>query len=143
MTTISVRHARPEDADELIDLIGDLGHQLELADLRGNLARLDDEKLPQLIAEKGGRIAGLLGMDCMHPVYRSRPVARITILVVAEHERGSRVGQTLVEHSVGIAREWGCEMIEVTSNDRLTDAHTFYLHLGFSQTSRRFALMID
>lgn len=141
--TISLRQARPEDAEELIVLIGDLGHQLALTDLGNNLARLNDEKLPQLVAEKDGRIAGLLGMDCMYPVYRSRPVARITILVVAEEVRGCGVGKTLVEHSVGVAREWGCEMIEVTSNDRLTDAHAFYLHLGFSQTSRRFALKVD
>ena len=143
MTAISLRQARPEDAEDLIDLIGDLGHQLALTDLRGNLARLADEKLPQLVAEKDGRIVGLLGMDCMFPAYRSRPVARITILVVAEHVRGCGVGQALVEHSVEIARKWGCEMIEVTSNDRLTEAHAFYLHLGFSQTSRRFALMVD
>lgn len=143
MTAISIRHARPEDADDLIALIGDLGHRFELPDLRDNLARLIDERPPQLVAEKDGRIVGLLGMDRMYPVYRSRPVARITILVVAEPMRGCGVGQTLVKHSVEIARKWGCEMIEVTSNDRLTDAHGFYLHLGFSQTSRRFALGVD
>jgi len=79
----------------------------------------------------------------MEPLYRAKPVARMTILIVADTDRGRGIGRQLVEQAVAIAREWGCGMIEVTSNDRLEAAHDFYKALGWEKTSKRFALTLD
>jgi len=140
---MNIRNAAPDDAGQLADLIEGLDHHLTPEQLRANLERLEADGLPQLVAEEDGRIVGLLGMDRMEPLYRPKPVARMTILIVADSERGRGIGRQLVNHAVAIAKGWGCGMIEVTSNDRLEAAHDFYRALGWKKTSKRFALMLD
>lgn len=140
---MTIREAGAHDAEQIAALVAGLGHHLSADAVRSNLSRLATDSLPQLVAEQGGRIVGLLGMDRMDPVYRPKPVGRITILIVAEDRRGSGVGRALVDRAIAIARDWGCGMIEVSSNHRLEDALAYYRHLGFDDTSRRFALRLD
>ncbi|MEO6433175.1 MAG: GNAT family N-acetyltransferase [Sphingomicrobium sp.] len=143
MTTIQVRAARLGDEAAIEALVAELDHRISADQVRRNLDALDRDGLPQLVADLDGRIVGLAGLDRMTALYRIRPVGRITILVVAADMRGRGIGRLLVETAVDTARNWGCGMIEVTSNERLQDAHAYYRHLGFEQTSRRFALTLD
>ena len=137
--TFVIRDARPKDSKQLAELIGDLGHEMEQTAVGELILRLAAQGCSQRVAADGDRVLGLCGLHVMTVIHWPRPVGRITILEVARDMRGHGIGRALVNDAEERLREAGCGLIEVTSNERLTDAHTFYQHLGFDHTSRRFA----
>jgi GNAT superfamily N-acetyltransferase len=80
----------------------------------------------------------MIGRHAMVTVHRRAPVGRIPVLVVTKEARGMEIGRMLVEAVEEWCRKQGCEIIEVTSNDRRAEAHAFYRHLGYERTSIRF-----
>ena len=140
--TVEIRKAEPGDAAKLVKLMKLLGHATDISGTRRRLASLAQEQMPQLVAVDGDRIVGLCGLNRMTAIHRDVPVGRITILVVSEERRGCGLGHALVAAAEQQCRESGCCIVEVTSNDRLTEAHQFYRHLGYQGTSQRFAKML-
>ena len=59
--------------------------------------------------------------------------------MVMDEFRGRGIGRALIEAAERHFRDAGCRLVEVTSNDRLVDAHRFYEHAGYVRTSKRFA----
>jgi GNAT superfamily N-acetyltransferase len=135
---LKIRDAKAADAPALARLIRLLDHDVDENGVRKRLAALNRQKLPQLVATLDKAIVGLAGLDSMLPIHRNQPVGRITILVVAEDARRHGIGQRLIECAEDRLRKLGCGMVEVTSNDRLTEAHAFYRHMGYERTSFRF-----
>jgi PhnO protein len=72
-------------------------------------------------------------------LHRPTGVGRITALVVGEAARGHGVGRALVAEAERRLEVLGCALVEVTSNQKRTDAHDFYRRLGYEATSVRFA----
>lgn len=133
-----VREARPADAAELTALINYLGHEIDEKTVRKNLAAVRRVGEPLLVAVEGKAVIGLCGVHRTVTIHRPAPLGRITILVVAKAAQNRGIGRMLVAAAEQWLRANGCRQVEVTSNDRRTEAHAFYRHLGFERTSMRF-----
>jgi GNAT superfamily N-acetyltransferase len=133
--TFTIRNAGKEDAEQIVELIANLGHEMTIEAVRERI----DALYPQIVAARNGRLLGLCGLHVMTAIHRPYKVGRVTILVVASDQRRQGVGRALIETAEQRLRDAGCGLIEVTSNERLFEAHEFYQHLGYQHTSKRFA----
>jgi GNAT superfamily N-acetyltransferase len=133
-----IRAARTGDAKALKGLIDYLGHPISELAVRKNLAALGKQKETPLVATLDKKVVGLIGVHKMVTVHRDAPVGRIPVLVVAEAAQGHGIGRMLVAEAEKLLKKAGCKLVEVTSNDRRTEAHAFYRHLGYERTSLRF-----
>jgi GNAT superfamily N-acetyltransferase len=133
-----VREAKPADAARIAELIALLEHPIDEKTVRKNLGKLKKAGELPLVATLDKQIVGLCGVHAMVTVHRPAPVGRITVLVVDNKAQRHGIGRMLVEAAEQWCREQGCQIIEVTSNDRRAAAHAFYRHMGYERTSIRF-----
>ena len=138
-SSVEIRPAEAADAPAFEGLLQELGHPAPVEALVERMERARTVGEDLLVAVTGGRVIGYAGVHVTAVLDRAQPKGRITALVVTGSARGSGAGRRLIEAAEALVRERGCELLEVTSNVRLTDAHAFYEHLGFERTSFRFA----
>jgi ribosomal protein S18 acetylase RimI-like enzyme len=79
-------------------------------------------------------IPGLVG--------QGRTRAKLESVHVAATRRDQRIGERLVRHAIEEARGAGARVMELSSNKRRSDAHRFYVRLGFAQSHEGFKLVL-
>ena len=136
---LRVRNADAVDGEAIASLLAALGYEVTADELADRIGRMSRTGEPVLVAKLGDSVAGCLTWHVVPVLHRPKPVGRITLLVVAEEARRKGIGRALVEAAEARLRQRGCGMIEVTSNLKRKQAHTFYQRLGFERTSYRFA----
>jgi len=138
-TTTIIREAQLGDAQEVGELLEELGYPVTTPEAAERLARRNETVFVAVIR---GRLVGLLSIWSQLPIAQARPVARITAMVVRAEARARGVGAALMERAVQWARDAGCDGIELTSGMRSErePAHRFYEARGFHRTSYRFWL---
>ena len=137
--TPKLRDAKPGDSARLAQMIrDDLGHEVTEKQVRKNLSALKKTGETPLIVTLDKIVVGMIGLHRMVTIHRPAPVGRIPILVVAKEAQGHGLGRMLVDAAEQWCRKKGCQIIEVTSNDRRAQAHAFYRHMGYERTSIRF-----
>lgn len=142
------RDAVHADAGELACLLDQLGYPTDPADVPARLDRLSASGGVGILAvevdERGkeGRIVGFAVLNRLQFMTREHPVGWLSSFVVLDGLRGRGIGALLLAEVERRAAEWGCESVELTSNDRREGAHRFYLQNGYVSKSRKFAKVL-
>jgi len=86
-----------------------------------------------LVAERDGELVGCLQFTVIHGLSR-KGASRAQIEGVRVHaaRRGQRIGEALFEAAFARAREAGCKLVQLTTDQRRADARRFYERLGFT-----------
>ena len=96
-----------------------------------------------LVAEAGGAIVGCLQLTIIPGLSRTgMKRGQIEGVRIAGVWRSRGVGERLVRHTIELAREAGCGLVQLTSDNTRADARRFYERLGFvaSHVGMKFSL---
>lgn len=139
---MNIRELTAADIPQLLPLLDELGYPVDIATLSKRFTSFSDQGEKALVAERDGKIIGLLTLHITPVLHRAGSVGRVTSLVVEKAAHGQGVGRALMDAAE--QRLWGagCVLIEVTSNKKRKEAHAFYEKLGYEQTSFRFGKTI-
>lgn len=133
LTMFSVRPVRAADASMIVELLAELGYPDN--DVDGVSRRIgewaEDSDSAVLVAERNGRLLGLVAVTTIRYLEREGRLGRIVTLVVAEAARKQGIGRRLVADAEAVALSHGCVAMEVSSARSRTGAHAFYRDLGY------------
>lgn len=90
-----------------------------------------------LVADDGGRVVGAVTVATRGGEWAEQSApgeAVIRMLVVAPQARGTGTGEALVTVCLRVAREDGCSVVRLSSQEDMQAAHRLYERLGFVRT---------
>jgi len=133
-----VRRARDgDDARAAAELLDRFNREYEVPTpgpefIAGRIAELDGPSFAVFIGRDGDFDAGVGVVRFRPELWSAHPEAYIAeLFVVAEHRRRG-LGAELLEAMLALARELGCERIELGTDEFDDDAHRLYERFGFS-----------
>ncbi|HEV2354822.1 MAG TPA: GNAT family N-acetyltransferase [Puia sp.] len=131
-----IRHAASTDLAAIRRLIAELDYAPPV-DLEVRLKHLmehPDEVL--LVYERDGEVIAFLSLHFIPQIAVMGDFARISYFAVDGTARGGGIGRLLEEHITALARERGCDRIEVHCHTRRTRAHRFYERQGYAESPK-------
>lgn len=85
-----------------------------------------------LVAVAGDAVVGCLQLSFIPGLSRlGMWRGQIESVRIAAGQRGGGLGRRLIEHAIGLCRQRGCGLVQLTSDKSRADAIRFYESLGF------------
>lgn len=138
VSNLTIREANTSDASSLQQLLNQLEQPLSEEEV---IEKINRYKLPfyhLMIIELDSKAVGFAALHWYDVFYDIGLVGRITAFCIDKEFRSKGIGQKLLQGAEVFFTEQGCIRIEVSSNERRTGAHSFYLQNGFIINSKRF-----
>ena len=94
-----------------------------------------DPRNELIVADDDGEVVGTFQLTFTPSLSRGgRERMTIEAVRVRGDRRGRGIGRSMMEWALDRARERGCGIAQLTTDKRRSDAHRFYVSLGFSAT---------
>lgn len=139
MTDVTYREAVRADLPAVIALLADdvLGKARDFTEVDEAYERAfadinADPRNQLIVAEQDAELVGCLQITYIPGLGRhGAERSLIESVRVRSDRRGQGLGRELMTWAVHQARERGCALVQLTTDRSRTDAHRFYLGLGF------------
>lgn len=136
---VNIRSAKSEDTQAICDLLKQMGYPQPLTLIQEKFEILHNDSNSQiLIAEERGKIYGFLSLYFIPQIALQGDFAKICYLCVDENMRSKGVGHLLVQEAERLARQRGCDRMELHSGMQRPLAHQFYLREGYIEAPKYF-----
>jgi len=148
---VIVREARPGELAPVLALLAE-----DVLRERPEPARISSRQrdaFAELLADPGqlllvGELDGVLVATAQvswlrHLSYDGGLFAQLESVRVASAHRGRGLGERLMTHVVGLARERGCARVQLTTNAGRADARRFYRRFGFVESHIGMKLFLE
>jgi GNAT superfamily N-acetyltransferase len=131
-TALTIRRARPADANSIAELSGHLGYPATPAQVKERFRRLVpvSKHAVFVAASPQSGVIGWIHVSVTH-LLESDTRAEVNGLVVADGQRSLGAGAKLLEAAEQWARSKKCKNVNVRSNVIRERAHAFYLRQGY------------
>ena len=130
---ILLREVQPDDAEQVVLLSKQLGYEISLNAVKGNIEILNNENGNKVfVAEYEQAVIGWIGVAYVL-IIQSLPFCEVRGLVVDEQFRNKNIGKLLVEKASGWCKEKTCTTLRVRCNVKRESIHSFYRHFGFTE----------
>ncbi|MGX5172517.1 GNAT family N-acetyltransferase [Aliikangiella sp. IMCC44653] len=149
---LNYRSAKLEDLESLVALLSNdqLGSQREDAAIPLNRAYIEafnaivqDPNNELIVVELKNSVVGMLQVTFI-PYLTHTGSWRCLIEGVRIHSeyRGKGLGEKMFAHAIQLAKNKGCNLVQLTSDKKRPDAIRFYEKLGFKATHEGFKLAL-
>lgn len=136
---IEIRKANTSDATAIQTLLTQLGYTQSLEFIEKKIRLFEsDERQFIFVADIDHKLAGFLSLTMIPQIALEGDFARIAYVCVDQQFRGKRIGQTLVAYAEQIAKNCGCNRMELHSGDHRKQAHEFYLGQNYEDAPKYF-----
>lgn len=134
---MKIRLAEAEDSFALSALLTELGYDNTQTFIEPRLAQLmDDQTEELLVAVHGNTVLGFLSLHFIPQLALAGDFARVSYFCIAEGERSKGAGQQLLKHAENLAKQRGCDRMEVHCHEHRIKANAFYTREGYSESPR-------
>ncbi len=134
-----IRQATVADAPAIQSLLGQLGYpDFTPEQAKEKIIAYEKDFYRLLVGEVNNQVIAFIALHWFDLLHWKGKAGRITSFCVDEKFRSQGIGQKMIEYSEKLMFDEGCIKLEVTSNQRRTRAHEFYLNLDYIEDSRRF-----
>jgi len=134
-----IREATVDDAQAIVSLLTQLGYADTHAFMHVRIRELLKNPDALLFCyESEGKVVALLSLHVIPQIALLGSFLRISYFVVDEKARSHKIGAELEAYATRIAKESGCDRIEVHCHERRKDAHRFYERHGFVESPKYF-----
>ena len=140
---IMIREMTVNDAAGVKALSHQLGYPLSLDEIAANIrAVASSEDRVAFVAALDNKILGWIGAS-QAVMIEMLPYCEINGLVIDEKYHGKGIGKRLIERMRQWAKEKGNKRLSLRCNIKRTEAHKFYIHLGFTDVKKQTNFVLE
>jgi len=137
--SMPLRNALLKDAPAISALLDALDYPGTEAFIEDKMKQMvDNPYVYVLVYEDEGEVLAFIVLEFLVQLGLKGDIARIGYFAVDKKARSKGIGNIMETYCTQLAKEKGCDRIEVHCHERRKDAHRFYQRQGYIESPRYF-----